>query len=109
MLFLNRICTKCKKEKELDSFIKNQDVCLCCGIKLDIKFKHDKKPHNNSPSLDRFYPKLGYVKGNVFLICWRCNNLKRDATANELRTIANWMDVYGNDEKLQNQPLEVFL
>jgi hypothetical protein len=25
------------------------------------------------------------------LICWRCNNLKRDATADELETIAQWM------------------
>lgn len=92
----------------ITKWLQSQPNCLCCEIKLNIKFKHDGKFHNDSPSLDRFNPKKGYVKGNVSLICWRCNNLKRDATSNELRTIADWMDVYGNDEKLENQPLEAF-
>ena len=44
-----------------------------------------------TPSLDRINPKLGYVKGNVQVISWRANNIKRDATAEELRLVADFV------------------
>jgi len=53
--------------------------------------KLDGKKKNNSPSIDRIVPALGYVRGNVALLCWRCNNLKRDATAAELQKVVDWM------------------
>lgn len=34
---------------------------------------------------------MGYVPGNVAVISWRANNLKRDASADELLRIAAWM------------------
>lgn len=37
-----------------------------------------------SPSLDRIDNSKGYVKGNVEVICWRANNLKSNATLEEL-------------------------
>lgn len=43
------------------------------------------KPH--SPSLDRIVPTLGYVKGNVRIISHRANELKSNATVDELRLI----------------------
>jgi hypothetical protein len=42
--------------------------------------------------VDRINPALGYVPGNIAVISWRANNLKRDAAAAELRRIADWMD-----------------
>ena len=51
----------------------------------------DGKPNNASPSIDRFSPTDGYVLGNVHVICWRCNNLKRDVTSDELLMVASWM------------------
>ena len=71
--------------------------CECCGKRLDISFKSNGSPNNDSPSMDRVVGSKGYVDGNVALLCWRCNNLKRDATSNELRQIANWMDCWGNE------------
>jgi len=68
-----------------------QPTCECCGVTFDVGYKFDRQKKDNSPSLDRFEPSVGYVKGNVFLVCWRCNNLKRDATADELQTIVDWM------------------
>ena len=47
---------------------------------------------DTSVSLDRLIPSLGYVPGNVAVISWRANRLKGDATAEELRKIADWMD-----------------
>ena len=47
---------------------------------------------NNSPTLDRLVPKLGYVPGNVNVISWRANSVKSDATVEELRIVADWIE-----------------
>jgi hypothetical protein len=59
-----------------------------CPI-LDIPlFKSTKgHPDNNSPSLDRVVPELGYVKGNVRVISFRANKLKSNLTIGELERI----------------------
>lgn len=41
----------------------------------------------SSPSLDRIDSKLGYVKGNVWVISYRANAIKSDSTIEEMRTI----------------------
>lgn len=45
---------------------------------------------NNSPSLDRIIPALGYVRGNVMVISWRANRIKADASVRELDMIASF-------------------
>ena len=47
---------------------------------------------DNSPSLDRINPKLGYVKGNVKVVSDRANRIKRDASIEELKAIINYME-----------------
>lgn len=49
-------------------------------------------PSDNSPSLDRMVGSVGYVKGNVRVISYRANAVKNNATADELRRVADWMD-----------------
>jgi hypothetical protein len=71
--------------------------CECCGKKLDIEFKQNKKFNDNSPSMDRVDPCKGYTKENTAVLCWGCNKHKQDATSQELRTIAGFMDVWGNE------------
>ncbi len=44
---------------------------------------------DNSPSLDRIKPALGYVVGNVRIVSWRANRLRNDATARELQLLAD--------------------
>lgn len=44
----------------------------------------------NSPTLDRIRPELGYVRGNVIVISNRANRIKSDATIKELRDIASF-------------------
>lgn len=46
----------------------------------------------NAPSIDRIRPDGGYVKGNICVISLRANAIKRDATAAELRLIADYID-----------------
>ena len=43
-----------------------------------------------APSLDKFFPHLGYVKGNVAFISKRANSIKSDATEVEMYAVADW-------------------
>lgn len=72
-------------------WIRQTPNCPCCGKPLDYGYKEDATLKDNSPSIDRFIPGKGYVLGNVAIICWRCNNLKRDATIEELEAVVHWM------------------
>lgn len=38
-------------------------------------------------SLDKIIPELGYTKGNVWIVSYRANSIKNDASLEELRTI----------------------
>jgi len=84
------------KKRGTEFTIKKTDIlmgkeCPCCG--RDFLIVPVLGPVTDaSPSLDRLDSKVGYVPGNVAVICYRCNILKRDATASELRAIADWMD-----------------
>ena len=80
------------KAKGLDLTIEVSDiqipeVCPLLGIPI-VKGSHAPArkggPTPNSPTLDRKDPSKGYVKGNVWVISWRANKLKSDATLEEL-------------------------
>lgn len=66
--------------------------CECCNKILDLTFKNDRQKNDNSPSMDRVDPKNGYTRLNTAIVCWRCNNIKRDSTPGELRMIADFME-----------------
>lgn len=66
--------------------------CPCCGVKLN--YTSSTRVHHplyDGPSLDRVDTTKGYVRGNVDIICWRCNAIKRDATLSELEKIVAYM------------------
>lgn len=46
---------------------------------------------STSPTLDRKDSTKGYVKDNVQVISWRANDLKKDATIEELQAIVEYM------------------
>lgn len=62
--------------------------CPVLGIRLEVGAEN----LDNSPSIDRFIPELGYVKGNVTLISHRANRIKSNATIKELKQIVRWME-----------------
>jgi hypothetical protein len=68
------------------------DTCPVLGTPI-ILLKTDgpRKRNDNTPSLDRIIPALGYTKENVRVISWRANRLKNDAHLHEIEKIAKYM------------------
>lgn len=75
----------------LESRMRDVDRCPCCDVVLDhtIHFEGGSRP--NAPSVDRLDPSEGYTVENIRILCWRCNELKRDATLAELQNLVNWL------------------
>lgn len=67
-------------------------VCPAIGIPIEATVQGRRGFHPNSPSIDRVVPELGYVKGNICVISNKANWIKRDATAAELRAIADYVE-----------------
>jgi hypothetical protein len=141
---LFKICSRCKKEKQIEKFCRNASrkdgfSCYCteCFTKqrrntpnaklinmlhnakrrakmkgldfdIDLKYLIDLRvdecpvlkiklnwgrgqglPADDSPSLDRIIPSIGYTKGNVWIISNRANAIKSNATPEELIAVAN--------------------
>ena len=80
-----------------------QPQCSCCGCAFDIGPKNGHF-RNAGPSIDRFDCSRGYDLENIELICWRCNNIKRNYVAADLLAVAGWMGrrvpTWGNQAKL---------
>lgn len=73
--------------------------CPVLGMSLRIGlgrgWGHGLSLRDATPSVDRIDNKSGYVRGNVVVVSYRANRIKSDATAKELRAIA---DFYGRLE-----------
>lgn len=46
---------------------------------------------DNSPSIDRIVPEIGYVKGNVRIMSNLANRMKSNATESQLKEFAVWI------------------
>jgi len=68
------------------------DKCPIFGTPLRSSKGNGGKMTSNSPSLDRTIGELGYVKSNISVISRRANTIKNDASSEELRAIANYID-----------------
>lgn len=67
------------------------EFCPVLGIKLQDGIGKGKGANPESPSLDRVVPSLGYVRGNVRVISFKANSMKRDASEEELLMFAGWI------------------
>lgn len=65
-------------------------LCPVLGIPLFRNFG-ESGPGDNSPSIDRIRPELGYVPGNVAVISNRANRIKSNANLAELEKVTAWL------------------
>ena len=71
------------------------ETCPVLGIKLEQRLTSGKGyADDNAPSVDRVDNSKGYISGNVQIISYRANSLKKDATLAELRALVNYMENY---------------
>jgi hypothetical protein len=63
--------------------------CPVFGIPLEWSCQRNqgRGPHPYAPSIDRIDPERGYVKGNVWIISYRANTIKSNATHEELKLV----------------------
>ena len=64
-----------------------RDVCPIFGIPLRMGHPLG----DDTATLDRFVPELGYVKGNICVISMKANRIKNNATLDDIQKIADWM------------------
>lgn len=74
--------------------IKMTANCPCCSVEMHSRNSGPAKcgAIDQSPSLDRIIPSLGYIPGNVAVICFRCNTIKGNATVAEMKQVLSWME-----------------
>ena len=72
-------------------FPKNMQ-CPVLGIKMQWGGGNTSKGRDNSPSLDRINPKLGYLKGNVIWLCNKVNRMKSDQTLETVIKLGEWAE-----------------
>lgn len=60
-----------------------------CPI-LNIPLEFSEKRTYNTPSVDRIDNDRGYTPDNIVICSWRANMLKKDATVQELKRIADY-------------------
>lgn len=72
--------------------IKQPEYCPILGIKLNYGYcGANGQMDPAKATLDKVVPELGYVPGNVFVISWRANSLKSNATLQELDKIRKYI------------------
>jgi hypothetical protein len=64
----------------------------CPVLGVELKYGGGLGQRRDVASLDRLDNTKGYVPGNVFVLSWRANCIKNDATAEELRAVATWIE-----------------
>jgi hypothetical protein len=73
------------------SDIKIPTYCPALGIPL-VAAAENNAPTPNSPSLDRIKPELGYVKGNIIVVSLKANQIKSNATLEEILKVYEFYD-----------------
>lgn len=88
---LNAIKSKCNFYN-LPFNISEEDLIVpeFCPV-LGIPLIWTDKKSDNTPSVDRLIPVLGYTKGNICIISSRANLLKNNATIEEIEKILQYM------------------
>jgi hypothetical protein len=69
------------------------DICPVLGISLE---RESRDKWRNGPSVDRIDNTKGYIPENITVVSRRANILKKDATIDELRKLADYYERFCN-------------
>jgi hypothetical protein len=101
--YLLSVCKARAKKLGVPFNLTKEDIVIpeFCPV-FGTRLEHGTKPfHDNSPSLDRFKPELGYVKGNIYIISFRANRIKGNATLEEIEKVIKYIQD-GNGRQYQS-------
>lgn len=105
--FKTNLCASARaraRKKGIEATITPADLdwpthCPVLGIELDYPERSGRRKNlhaqPNWPSLDRHDPKKGYVPGNVFVMSFRANSLKSNATYDEIILVSKYLSTSG--------------
>lgn len=99
--YLWKAAKKRAKEKELPFDITIEDIIIpdVCPIFGFPLMAGNILERDNSPSLDRIIPELGYVKGNIKVISFKANTLKRDGHIEDFEKIIKYIGECINENR----------
>lgn len=72
-------------------------TCPVFGVPLE-RSEGSKGATDNSPTLDKIIPELGYVKGNICVISWKANRLKSNGTLEDFLKIVSWLQMVSHQK-----------
>lgn len=76
--------------EDIQALIPENRVCPVLGIQMQ---QNGRAFADDSMSLDRLKPELGYVKDNIAVISYLANRIKSNITeSSTFRKIADWLD-----------------
>lgn len=83
------------KKRGIDFSITEKDLsldddCPSCGVAYESGI--DAYSKGTARSVDRIDNDIGYVPGNVFIICRRCNTMKSNGTLEQLKSLVRWWE-----------------
>lgn len=64
---------------------------LCPVLGCRLRHGKNKRPIEQSPTLDRIVPSRGYVKGNVIVISSLANRIKSTANWRQILSVGMWL------------------
>lgn len=95
------------RERGMPCDITKEDIVIpefCPYLGIPLK-RIPGRQSDGTPSIDRIIPELGYVKGNIIVVSWRANNLKCNATLEELKTLVENLEKVINNIGAENEEI----
>lgn len=80
------------------------EICPLLGIRLT--YSANGKRINGSASIDRIDSRIGYTPKNCWVISWRANQIKNDATIEEIVTMAMALSHHINGKLVKMPPID---
>lgn len=85
------LLSRCKERAKRKSVLCTMTVadiqipenCPVCGKLISFRYPGSPLDGQDYPSVDRYDPTLGYIPGNVWIICVECNRRKGDMTGED--------------------------